>query len=407
MLIPDKKPDFLSKMKNIGKVIKRKPVKVIYVSTYIPRKCGIATYTKDLTNDINKLNPYALAEIMAVNRPGDNLSYPWEVKLKINQNDLGSYIQAANYANQSEADLIMLQHEYGIFSGNCGDYIIPFVQTLKKPLVTTFHTVLDNPNPEFGTILNKLAGFSETVTVMMNQTRRKLTEKFGIPKNKIVVIPHGTPDLPFETTEAHKKKKRLNGKIILGNINLLTPSRGIEYALEAVALIAKKYPHVLYLIIGQTHPVFLQEHGEVYRNFLKKTIKKLGIKNNVKFINEYISLEELISWLKCIDFYVTPYLGPDQSSSGALAYAIGAGKSCISTSYLYAQEALSHGRGVLVGFKDSKTIAEAVLDLLVNPEKKLNMEKKAYEYGRLMTWSSVALQHFDLFHLILKKNGKH
>lgn len=393
-------------MDDLEKIVKRKPVKVIYISSYIPRKCGIATYTKDLTNEINKLNPFALAEIMAMNRPEENFSYPWEVKFKINQNDLESYLQAANYANQSEADLVMLQHEYGLFGGSCGDYVIPFLQILKKPLVTTLHTVLDDPNSEYGTILKKLAAFSEIVTVMMNQTARNLTEKFEIPKKKIAVIPHGTPDLPYGTTDAPKKKKKLGEKIILGNINLLTPSRGIEYALEAVAIITKKYPNVLYLVIGQTHPVFIQEHGEVYRNSLKKLTKKLGIQKNVKFINKYISLSELIEWLKCIDFYITPYLDPNQSSSGALAYAIGAGKPCISSSYLYAQEALSNGRGILVGFKDSKAIAEAVLNLIDDSEKRKEIEKKAYEYGRLMTWSNVALQHLDLFQLILKKNGK-
>lgn len=396
-------------MKNLEKILleRRKAIKVIYTSSYIPRKCGIATYTKDLTNDINQLNPYALSEIMAINRPEESLSYPWEVKFKITQSELETYLQAANYANQSEADVVHLQHEFGLFGGNCGDYIIPFVESIKKPLVITFHTIIEDPNSEYGMIFKRLANRADAITVMLNVSIQKLTEKYGISEDKITAIPHGTPDLPFESSELPKKRRKLSGKLVLGNINLLTPGRGIEYALEAVAQIAKKYPNVLYLVIGQTHPVFRQQHGETYRESLKKLVRKLKIQKNVRFINKYISLEELINWLKCMDFYITPYLDPTQASSGALAYAIGSGKCCISSSYVYAKEALSEGKGVLVPFKDSGSIANAVLDLLENPQKKLEIEKKAYQYGRLMTWSNVALQHLDLFQTILKPNNNH
>lgn len=392
-------------LKNLEELLihKSKAIRTIYVSSYIPRRCGIATYTKDLTNAINLLNPYALAEIMAINRPGETLDYPWEVKFKISQDDLTTYLQAADYINQSGADLVLLQHEFGLFGGHCGEYLIPFVESIKRPLVTTFHTVVSDPDSDWGSILKRLIKKSKAIVVMMKKIREKLIDEYGAPSKKIVVVPHGTPDLPFSPTDKFKKKKRIAGRLVLGNINLLSESKGIEYALGAVSLIAKKYPNVLYLIIGQTHPVVIQNEGEKYRNFLKKKVKKLGINQNVRFVNEYISLDELIDWLKAIDIYITPYLQPQQSASGALAYAIGAGKPCVSTPYLYAQEVLSDGRGVLVPFRDSKSIAEAVITLGENAEKREEIEKKAYEYGRLMTWPNVALQHLDLFRAILNR----
>ena len=385
----------------------RKPIKVIYVSSYIPRKCGIATYTKDLTNGINQLNPYALAEILAINRIEENLSYPWEVKFKINYDSLESYVQAANYVNQSEADFVLLEHEFGLYGGRGGDHILAFIQTLKKPLAVTFHTIIEDPSSDFGIAQKRLADTAKANIVMIEDSRQKLIEEYKIPEEKIAVIPHGTPDLPFGNNEKFKRKKRLSNKVVLGNINLLSENKGIEYSLEAIAKIAKEFPEIVYLVIGQTHPIVLQKEGEKYRNSLKKRIRKLGIESKVRFINEYLSLEDLLEWLQAIDIYITPYLNPIQASSGALAYAIGAGKSCISTPYLYAKEVLGKERGILVPFENSQAIAEVLLNLLNNPQKRKEMEKRAYAYGRLMTWSSVALQHLDLFKTIIENDNNH
>ncbi|PIQ72841.1 glycosyl transferase family 1 [Candidatus Roizmanbacteria bacterium CG_4_10_14_0_2_um_filter_36_35] len=389
-------------IKNLEKLLtsKSKEIRVIYLSSYIPRKCGIATYTKNLTNAINLLNPHDLAEIMAVTRPKERINYPWEVKYKIKQEELHTYLEAANYINQSGADIISLQHEYGLYGSQCGEYIIPFVESLKKPLVTTLHSVPDDSNSREGAILKRLIKKSDAVVVMMEKIKEKLVNKYSVTRKKIIVILHGTPDLPFVPTDAYKEKKQLSGRIILGNINLLTPPRGIEYALGAVATIAKKYPNVLYLVIGQTHPVFLQTNGEEYRNFLKKEVRRLKIEKNVRFINKYVSLDELIDWLKTIDFYVTPYLDPQQSASGALAYAVGAGKCCISTPYLYAKEILSNNRGILVPFQNADSIASAVIELWGNQDKKEKISQKAYGYGRLMTWPNIGLKYLDLFKTI-------
>ncbi len=392
--------------KNLEKLLtsKSKEIRVIYVSSYIPRKCGIATYTKDLTNAINLLNPHDLAEIMATTRPKERINYPWEVKYKIKQEDLRSYLEAANYINQSGTDIISLQHEYGLFGGQYGEYIVPFVESLKKSLVTTLHTVPDDSNSREGAILKRLIKKSDAIVVMMEKIKEKLITKYSAPREKIIVIPHGTPDLPFTPTDIYKEKKKLNGKIVLGNINLLSPTKGIEYVLSAVATISKIYPNVLYLVIGQTHPVFLQTNGEKYRNFLKKEIKRLRIEKNVKFINKYLSLDELIGWLKTIDFYVTPYLDPQQAASGSLAYAMGAGKCCISTPYLYAKEVLENNRGIIVPFRDASSIASAVIELWENQNKKERISENAYGYGRLMTWPNIGLQYLNLFKTITFPN---
>jgi len=395
-------------MKTPAKVLnpKRKSIRVIYVSSYIPRKCGIATYTKDLTNAINLLNPYALAEILAVNRNGEELNYPWEVKYRITQNEPETYPQAAHYVNQSSADITSLQHEYGLFGGQNGKDIVPFIESLKIPLVTTFHTVPANASTNEGLILKKLANKSKAVIVMTKEIASKLINDYRLPREKIVIIPHGTPDLPYSPNESYKRKRQLSGRIILGNINLLSSNKGLEYALEAVAMVARKYPNVFYLVIGQTHPVVLQAEGEKYRNFLKQTVERLKIEKQVRFINKYLSLDQLIEWLKTIDIYITPYLDPKQPASGALAYALGAGKACISTPYRYAQEVLAEKRGILVPFRDHRAIAKAIIDLWENPIKRSEIEKNAYQFGRLMTWSNVALQHLDLFRAILKSNEK-
>jgi len=374
-----------------------KSTRIIYVSSYIPRHCGIATYTKNLTNAINLLNPYHLAEIVAVNRRQESLVYPKEVKFVLNHLQPHDYLKAAEFINHSGADLVSLQHEFGLFGGQSGDYLLPLIDALKLPLVTTIHSLPDDPRSPRALILKKIIAKSQAVTVMSNQSRQKLVKDYGIPAQKIVVIPHGIPDLAYSPTDTYKRKKKLAKRLILGNINLIAHTMGIEYALKAVALIKKQIPQVLYLVIGQTHPIVLQRHGEAYRQSLKKIIKQLGIQDNVKFINQYLSLDELILWLKTIDIYVTPYLSPQQSASGALSYALGVGKFCVSTPYLYAKEVLSHNRGVLVPFRNSQTMARKIIYYWQNPEQRQVIEKNAYEYGRLMTWPNVALQYLNLF----------
>jgi polysaccharide biosynthesis protein PslF len=344
---------------------------------------------------------------MALIRPEDKIDYPPEVKCKINQYKIDSYTKAAEYINKSKADIVVLEHEFGLYGGEFGGYIIKLIEIVKKPLIVTAHTIPDDANKGYGLVLKDVIKFAEKVIVMMPASLQKLTKTYNYPKEKIEIIPHGVPDIALEPNDKYKKKKGLEGRIILGNINLLSEIKGIEYTIEALKEIKRYFPNVLYLIIGQTHPVVLQREGEKYRNFLKEKIKQNDLRENVKFINEYICLDELIEWLKVIDIYITPYLDPHQPASGALAYAIGAGKVCISTPYLYAKEVLAEGRGIIVPFRNSQAIADAVIDICRNPQKKLAIEKKTYNFGRLMTWYNVALQHLELFdEVICKYTGR-
>ena len=380
---------------------KNKIINSTFISSYIPRKCGIATYTKDLTRAINLINPHSKSEIVALIRPEDKIDYPPEVKLKISQYEVDSYIKAADHINKSKTDIVVLEHEFGLYGGNFGEYIIKLVELMKKPLIVTTHTIPDNNSEGYGLVLKDVLKFAEKIIAMMPESLQKLIKNYNCPKEKIEIIPHGVPDIPLEATAEHKKIKGFEDRIILGNINLLSASKGLEYTIEALKKIKEQFNNVLYLIIGQTHPVVLKAEGEKYRKFLKEKIKQYDLQGNVKFINKYLSLKELVVWLKIIDVYITPYLDPQQSASGALAYAIGAGKICISTPYLYAKEVLAEGRGIIVPFRNSQAIADAVIDICENPQKKLRMENKTYKFGRLMTWYNVALQHLELFDEVL------
>jgi glycosyltransferase involved in cell wall biosynthesis len=385
-------------MFNFGSIFQQnRPVKVVYVSSYIPKKCGIATYTKDLTNAINLLNPLHLSEIIAIDEPEENLLYPWEVTHKISENELSEYKRLAEQVNASGAHVISLQHEFGLYGGAGGSYILEFVNNLTIPLVTTLHTVIDDPESDYGKVLKEISEKSTAIVVMMEDGAKKLHDLYGVSEDKIAIIPHGVPDVAFRSTESMKRKKKMSNRIVLGNINLLSPNKGIEYTIDAVAQIAQKYPEVLYLIIGQTHPKLLKKNGEQYRNFLKKKVRDLGIQDNVKFINKYIELHDLTKWLSAFDFYITPYLDPEQVTSGALAYAVGAGKLCISTPYIYAKEVLADNRGIIVPFKDSSAIAQAVIDLWGDKELKHDFEKNSYRFGRTMTWPNVAQQYLTIF----------
>jgi len=379
-------------------------VRVIYVASYIPRKCGIATFTKDLTNALNVLNPYSLGEIMAINDNSNTYDYPWEVKFRINQEDLKTYIAAAEYINNSSAEVVCLQHEFGLFGGKNGEYAVPFLEQIKKPIVTTFHTVPERPLDTQKEIIRRICSLSAACVVMIEGITGRLVKTYGVNKKKIVVIPHGVPDIPFGATEYFKKQKKLSGKFVLTSINLLSSNKGIEFAIEAVARVVKKIPNFIYLVIGETHPVVKRKSDEEYRKKLEAQVKALRLETCVKFINRYLTLEELLGYLRAADAYTTPYLDPGQVASGTLSYAVGAGKACISTPYLYAQEVLDGDRGVLVPFGDSRSIAKAMVKLASEPKFKAGIERKAYDYGRLMIWPSVALQYLDLFKLALKKS---
>lgn len=384
------------------------PIRLIFVSSYIPRKCGLATFTKDLTGSLNDLNPDNLSEIIAIDNQDPNIYYPWEVKYKIHRDNLDSYYQAAQYVNQSSADVISLQHEFGLYGGTAGENIFSFLRNINKPIVTTLHTVLEDPPIAYRSALQRVAAFSSQVVVMIPEARERLEKQYGIPRDKIVIIHHGVSDQP-KANKSKKKKLNWQGKNILLITGLINRNKGIEYGIRAMPQIVKKFQNTVLVIVGQTHPEILKTEGEKYRRELMALARSLKVSENVKFVNKYLSLNSLLNYYEACDIYLTPHIDPHQMSSGTLAYALGMGKACISTPYPYANCMLSNNRGILVSFKNSKEIEKASLSILSNPELASELERNAYALGRKMCWSRVGERYLNLFRynsIASKKNER-
>ncbi len=375
-------------------------VRVIYVSSYIPRECGIATFTKDLTSSINVLNPLHLSEIVAVDAPDAKHEYPWEVKYRFDQDNRQHYINAAKYINRSSTEIVMLEHEFGLYGQNSGENIIYFLNAIKKPVVTAFHTVLSQPSEEQKIIMQTIATKSEAVVVMVQAAADRLVSVYRIDPKKIVVIPHGVPDIPFTAFSPLQSNKSKNN-LVLSTFGLINKSKGIEYAIRALPEIIKYIPEVKYLVLGETHPVIRRRDGEKYRQSLEDLVRELKLQKYVRFENRFLSLDELVEYLQATDIYITPYLNPEQITSGTLAYAVGAGLPCVSTPYIYAQELLDETRGLLVNYKNPRQIARAVIKLATNHTYRDDVRQSAYQYGRQMTWDNVALKHLDLFKSVI------
>jgi len=404
----------LSKISEINKIKKcppfvssEKEIKNIFISTYPPVKCGLATFTKDLTTAINMLNPNELSRIVSVNPPNGQIKYPWEVYLQINKNDPQSYVGAAKQINKSKYDIVCLQHEYGIFGGKDGEYVLLLAKNLKVPLVVTFHTVLENPSPNQKRILKKLAEIAKVIVVMVRIAQQRLSDIYGVDLRKATVIPHGIPDYPFGDNKIWKSLLDIReNQYLIGTFGLLSPNKGYEYLIKAFPSVLKKHPRAILLIAGETHPLVKLKEGEAYRQKLIDMTEKLGIGKSVHFANKYFSLEELVSIIKAFDIFVCPSINPQQISSGTLAYAIGIGKACVSTSFAYAKEILASGKGVLIPFRNSEKIASGLISLLDNPEETEKIAQGSYLIGRKMTWVKVADSYLDVFKFLRSIYGK-
>lgn len=383
----------------------QKRIRLAFVSSYTPRKCGIATFTKDLTKAINDLNPDDLVKIVALNSPSDSPSYPHEVKFLIDKYERDSYKEAAEYLDSGSIDLVCLQHEYGLFGGDEGDYIFNLLDYLNKPLVTTLHTILTHPTPKQKEILKLLSLRSKYLIAMLPDAKNKLKEIYGINPDKVVIIHHGVPDCP-KSNKVKKSKFGWQQQKVLLMSGLISRNKGIEYVIQALPGIVKKYPNLLFVIAGQTHPEILRTENESYRDNLTKLARSLGVEKNLLMVNRYLSLDELLEYYDACDLYLTPHLDAQQVTSGTLAYALGMGKACISTPYIYAKDMLSEKRGVIIDFKDSQAINKAVLEVLDNPAYQQELERNAYALGRTMSWPRVAERYLILFRLILEKNVK-
>lgn len=374
-------------------IIKR----IAFVDNYLPRQCGIATFTTDLCEAIAGEYKGTRCIALPVNNTEGGYEYPDRVRFELTEKDIESYRRAADFLNINNVDIVSLQHEYGIFGGRAGSHILALLRELRMPIVTTLHTLLRNPDPDQRRVLDEIAALSDRLVVMSEQGSALLQEVFAVPPDKIDVIPHGIPDLPFVDPSFYKDLFGVEGKTVLLSFGLLSANKGIENVISALPAILAKHPNVMYFILGATHPHVLRKEGETYRLSLQWLARDKGVEGNVVFYNRFVALEELLQFISAADIYITPYLDAAQSTSGTLAYTLGAGKAVISTPYWYAQEMLADGRGVLVPFRDPKALAEQVIALLDNEAGRHAMRKRAYLFGRDMIWPQVARRYVQSF----------
>ncbi len=376
---------------------------VAYVSTFPPRKCGIATFTADLVNSIGQLKKLKDQRVISID--GRRLFKPaYEgIEHKIGRDFIEDYVLMADFLNNSSVNVVNIQHEFGIFGGESGEYICAFLDKLKRPAATTLHTVLPNFENKAKEVFNKIVGRSAAI-VVLNETTRSLVKQYGVPAKKVKLIPHGCPDLPLVPSAKVKPVLGLKNKIVLSTFGLLSKGKGIEHVIQALPAVIKREPRIVYYVLGVTHPQVKRTDGEAYRNMLLKMAKNLGLRGHVKFLNRFLSKPELFNYLQATDVYITPYLSPNQVSSGTLSYALAAGKAVVSTPYLHAKEALGEGRGVFCKFNDSASIAERVTEIIENKTLRKSLEHKAYTYSRKFTWPLVAKKYLALFDELTKQS---
>src|SRR5271157_5575547 len=373
--------------------------KIAFVGDHLPRKCGIATFTSDLGAAVAAAYPESQCFCVSVNDVKGGYDYPEVVRFEIDEQDLSSYLRAADFLNISDVDIVCLQHEFGIFGGPAGGHILALLRELRMPIVTTLHTVLRDPSADQRRVMEGLISLSTRLVVMAERGRQMLQEIYQAPPAKIDLIPHGIPDVGFVDPTYFKDQFGVEGRAVLLTFGLLSPNKGIEYALNALPHILAEFPEVVYIILGATHPNELREHGEAYRLSLEILAKKNKLEKNVIFYNRFVELETLKEFIGAADFYITPYLNEAQITSGPLAYTFGAGKVVISTPYWHAAELLTEDCGVLVPFGDAPAIAREVIGLLRDDTRRHAIRKNAYKLGREMVWSNVARLYMRSFEL--------
>lgn len=371
--------------------------RIAFIGNYAPRQCGIATFTTDLCEAIAEEYKGAACIALPVNDIEGGYEYPARVRFELTEKDIESYRRAADFLNINNVDMVSLQHEYGIFGGQAGSYILALLHELRMPIVTTLHTILRNPNPDQRRVLTEIISLSDRVVVMSERGAEFLQSVYGVSPEKIDLIPHGIPDVPFVDPSFNKDLFGVEGKSVLLSFGLLSANKGIENVIAALPAIVKKHPNVVYMIVGATHPHVLQNEGEAYRLSLQWLAHEKGVEGNVIFYNRFVAMDELIQFIGAADIYITPYLDVAQITSGTLAYTVGAGKAVISTPYWYAEEMLADERGALVPFSDPQALAEQVNDLLDNELKRHAMRKRAYLFGRDMVWQQVSRRYMKTF----------
>ena len=371
--------------------------RIAFIGNYLPRQCGIATFTTNLCEAIAAQYPHTTCIALPVNDIEAGYAYPTRVRFELTEKDIDSYRRAADFLNINNVDLVSLQHEYGIFGGRAGSHILVLLRELRMPIVTTLHTILRDPDPDQKRVLEEVAALSDRLVVMSKRGAEFLHEIYGVLPEKIDLIPHGIPDVAFVDPSFHKDLFGVEGKIVLLSFGLLSASKGIENVIAALPAILARHPNVVYIVLGATHPHVVRNEGETYRLSLQWLAQEKGVAGQVIFYNRFVSLEELVEFISAADIYITPYLNAAQITSGTLAYTLGAGKAVISTPYWYAEEMLAEGRGALVPFRDPAALADQVINLLDDESKRHAMRKRAYVFGREMIWPQVASRYMESF----------
>jgi glycosyltransferase involved in cell wall biosynthesis len=370
---------------------------IVLIGNYLPRQCGLATFTTHLLEAIALNAPDMDCWAVAMNDQPDGYSYPPQVRLEINQDQLKEYSLAAELLNLNHVGVVCVQHEYGIFGGQRGSFIIELLSELKVPVVTTLHTILEHPTDEERYIITQLAELSERLVVMSERSIDFLRNIYQVAEEKIVLIHHGIPDVPLTQSSTYKEKFGVVDKQVMLTFGLLSPGKGIETVIDALPEIVKAHPEVIYMVVGATHPHLKAKQGEDYRLGLHLRAKKLGVADHVIFYDRFVADEDLVEFIGVADIYISPYLNEAQIISGTLAYALGMGKAVISTPYWHAQELLAEGRGRLFPFRDHAALAREAIDLLSYPDKRLAIQHKAYNFGRKMVWHEAGRRHLDTF----------
>jgi len=366
------------------------------VGSYVPRECGIATFTKDLRDAIAGTGADTQTLVVAMDDVPEGYAYPEEVQFQLQAFQNRDYLTAADLLNINQVDVALIQHEYGIYGGPDGSHVLTLMANLRMPIVVTLHTVLAEPSPGQAEVMTELAKRSDRLVVMSHLAARMLQDVYEIPKEKVLFIPHGIPDVPFVDPAYYKDQFALEGRRVLLTFGLLSPGKGIQVAIEALPGIVEKHPDLVYVVLGATHPHIFKQEGNAYRDSLERLAEKLGVKEHVVFHNRFVSLEELCGYIGAADIYLTPYLNKAQIVSGTLAYALGSGKAIVSTPIWYAEELLAEGRGRLVPFQDPQAIASAVNELLDDESARNTMRKRAYALGRTMIWPEVGSSYVRL-----------
>src|ERR1700688_3036167 len=373
------------------------PSRIAVIGNYLPRQCGIATFTTDLCAAISA--EYGTARLLAlpVNDTEQGYDYPARVRWSLAQDDLKSYEEAAEFLNFNNIDMVCLQHEYGIFGGPAGSHILQLLRGLKMPVVTTLHTVLREPNPDQLMVMEEILELSDRLIVMSQLSSQFLQEILKVPGSKIDMVPHGVPDLPFLDPNFYKDRFGVEGKAVLLTFGLLSPNKGIENVIKALPQILSKHKNVVYIVAGATHPHVLRREDDRYRAHLQALAKEMGVESDVIFHNHFVSAREMVEFIGAADIYITPYRHEAQVVSGTLAYALGAGKAIISTPYWHALELLDDRRGALVPFQNPDAIAQKTIELLDTPAIRHAMRKRAYLFARDMVWKKVAQGYMESF----------